>query len=363
MPPKNIKAIEQFIQQIFHCLGKWQVRNVAGVVYGLLHSSSPLISEIARSFPYTRNYKPARKRIERFLRNRKCFSGLCHVQYIKWIISIIPKKKKQSIIIDYTFLGRYMILWAAIPFKRRCIPIYFKIIRNPHVTKMKQRGRMIYLETDFLRFLRLHLPRDRRWVIIGDRGFGNSRNIKLCQSVGFDFIFRVKGDIRVMAKRGNKYKDRKIKHLSKAKWRQGVIFKGLSVNLLSLTESTDDPWYLITNLKNPNTVKKLYKERFWIEEMFRDMKTHEQLKKTLIRSLNAMKRLAFCLQLSFSIVFFIGILAKKSAIVKKKLIGLSKSSFVHTALLVLRHLSQKFTVFLKKVIKHLRLGKGLFDTS
>ena len=198
---------------------------------------------------------------------------------------------------------------------------------------------------------------------MADRGFGNSRNIKLCQSIGFDFLLRVKGDIRVTAKGGRGCKNRKIKHLPKAKWRREVLFKDLTVNLLSLTENTEDPWHLITSLKNPKTVRRFYEQRFWIEEMFRDMKTHEELKKAITRSLNAMKRLTFCLQLSFSIVFFIGILAKKSKIVQKKLIGLSKASFVYTALLVLRHFSQKFTVFLKKVIKHLRLVKGLFDTS
>lgn len=364
MAHKQLKGIEKLVKEIFIYLNSYQIQNMAGIIYSLIHVSSPLVSEIARAFPCTKNYKPARKRIERFLRNRKCFLNLCHIQYLKWIVDFIPHRKRESIIIDYTFLGRYMILWAAIPFKRRAIPIHFKVIRNPHVTKTKQKDRMIDLEIDFLQFLRIHLPWDRKWVIVADRGFGNKRNIRLCQRLGFDYILRFKGGIRVSAGgNGNHLKNRKIKNLSPDRWRKKVLFKGLNVNLLSLTEGTDDPWYLVTDLKNPNTVKRLYEQRFWIEEMFRDMKTHKDLKKTLIRSLNVTKRLAFLLQLSYSIVFFIGILAKKSTLVQKRLLGSSKASFVFLALQVLIHLPKKFLIFLRKVIRNLRLNRAVLDTS
>jgi len=364
MPPKNVKAIEKLVQQIFPYLGKWQMRNMTGVIWSLIQVSSPLVSQIARAFPYTKDYKPARKRVERFLRNPKCLLSLCHIQYLKWIIFFVPHKKKESIVIDYTFLGRYMILWAAIPFKSRAIPIHFKVIANPLVTQSKQKDRMIHLEIDFLRFLKIHLPWDRKWIIVADRGFGNQRNIGLCKKIGFDYILRFKGGIRVSARgNGNHLKNCKIKNLPKAKWRKNVIFKGLTVNLLSLTEGTDDPWYLITSLSNPNTVQRLYEKRFWIEEMFRDIKTHTKLKKTLTRSLNVAKRLTFCLQLSFSIVFFVGVQAKSSILVQKRLLGSSKGSFVFTALQVLSQLPKKFLIFLKKVIRNLRLNRAVLDTS
>lgn len=364
MAQKQLNEIEKLVKKIFIYLNAWQIRNVAGIIFALIHVSSPLVSQIARAFPYAKNYKHARKRVERFLRNKKCLMGQCHIQYLKWIISFTPYKKRQSIIIDYTFLGRYMILWAAIPFKRRAIPIHFSIVRNPLVTKTKQKDRMIDLEVSFLQFLRIHLPQDRRWVIVADRGFGNQRNIRLCERLGFDYILRFKGDIKVTVPSGGfRLRDIKIKHLPKTKWRKNILFKGLKVNLLSLTEGTDDPWYLVTNLKNSNTVEKLYKERFWIEEMFRDMKTHEDLKKTLIRSLNVVKRVAFLLQLSFSIVFFIGVQAKESTLVQKRILGSSKASFVFLAVQVLIHLPKKFLIFLKKVIRNLRLNRAVLDTS
>lgn len=365
MTPKNVKGIEKLVKGIFSYLGAWQIRNLSGVVYALVQSSSPLVSGIARGFPGRKAYRHIRKRIERFLRNEKCLLSLCKVQYLKWVVTLIPHKKRQSIIIDYTFLGRYMILWAALPFRKRALPLYFSIISNPHVTNKSQEDRMIYLENDFLRFLRIHLPQDRRWVITADRGFGNQRNIRLCQSIGFDYVLRVKGDIRVSAKggmRNGKLKNRLIKNLPHAKWRTGIDFHGLKTNLLSLIEGTDDPWYLVTSLRNPKTTQRIYEERFWIEEMFRDMKTHQEIKKTLIRSLNAMKRLCFCLQFSYSIVFSVGFLAKQSRLVKKHLLGSSKASFVFTATLVHRHLSHKFSVFLKKVIMNLRLGRAALDT-
>lgn len=364
MAQKQLRGIEKLVKGIFIYLNPYQIHNTAGMIYSLIHASSPLVSQIARGFPYTKNYKPARKRIERFLRNRQCLFTPCHIQYLKWIIGFLPDQKRTSIIIDYTFLGRYMILWAAVPFKNRAIPIHFKVIANPLITHVKQKDRMIHLEIDFLRFLRIHLPQNRRWVIVADRGFGNQRNIGLCEKIGFDYVLRFKGDIRITA-RGSAHhlKNRKIKHLPQAKWRRGVLFKGLTVNLLSLTEGTDDPWYLITNLKNPNTVQKLYEQRFWIEEMFRDLKTHQEMKKTLIRSLNVTKRLCFLLQLSYSVVFFIGVLAKKSILVQKRILGSSKASFVFIALQVLSQLPKKFHVFLKKVIRNLRLNRAVLDTS
>lgn len=366
MTLKNVKGMEKLVKKIFTYLNSYQSINLAGMVYSLIQCPSPLISQITRCFPHTKTYRHKRKRIERFLRNEKCLLGPCKIQYLKWITSLTPYNKRQAVIIDYTFLGRYMILWAALPFKKRSLPLYFSIIRNPHVTKIKKE-RMVYLEKDFLRFLKIHLPQDRKWVITADRGFGNQRNIRLCQSIGFDYVLRVKGDIRVSAKSEGKGKSKRltnrlIKNLPKAKWRTGLDFQGISTNLLSLTEGTDDPWYLLTSLKNPNTVQRIYEQRFWIEEMFRDMKTHQEIKKTLLRDLNAVKRLAFCLQLSYSIVFSVGFLAKQSKLIKKKLLGLTKASFVFTATKVLTHLPQKFTVFLKKVIKSLRLGRAVLDT-
>jgi hypothetical protein len=363
MTPKNVTGIEKLVKKIFIYLNSYQVTNLSGLVYALIHVHSPLVSEVARYFPYTKNYRHSRKRVERFLRNSSCLLGLCKMQYLKWAASLIPKRKQESIIIDYTFLGRYMILWAGIPFKGRCIPIHFAVMRNPHLTKERQHDRMIHLEYDFLRFMRIHLPWDRRWIIIGDRGFGNKRNMHLCKSIGFDYIFRVKGDTRVTTKGGKQYKNRLIKNLPKAKWRRNVWFHGVITNLLALTENTDDPWYLVSSLNNPKTIQRRYEQRMWVEEMFRDMKTHTELKKALLRSLNATKRLAFCLQLSFIIVFFVGIQAKKSKIVQRRVLGLTEASFVFIALEVLRHLFQKFCVFLKKVIRSLRLGRAVLDTS
>ena len=360
MSPKHVTLIHQFVQNLFQSrLRKTDIRNLSGMIGSIITVHSPKISHVARSFSFTGRYDSARKRIVRFLKNpRWCISQL-HILYVQWIASLIKKSKYQSIIIDYTFLGGYCILWAAIPFKKRSIPLYSRIIRNPQVIRRKQKEVLIHLEKDFLYFLRLHLPWDRRWIIVGDRQFGHSRNIGLCRSIGFEYLFRVKGEVYVSH---NKNQHR-IDHLAIKRWRRNVGYQGLSVNLLSIVEDAKDPWYLMTSLKNPTTTKRLYQERMWIEEMFRDMKTEQQLKKKQIRSLNMMKKLCFAVQLSYIIVLFIGLKAKRSKIIKKKLLGHTKASFVFLAVQTFKHFSQKFFQFLRKILRDLRLGRAIFDSS
>ncbi|OQW91727.1 MAG: hypothetical protein BWK79_16275 [Beggiatoa sp. IS2] len=52
------------------------------------------------------------------------------------------------------------------------------------------------MELAFMRSLRHHLSNQYNYIILADRGFGNERLIKRCESEGFDYIIRLEPNLK-----------------------------------------------------------------------------------------------------------------------------------------------------------------------
>ena len=99
------------------------------------------------------------------------------------------------LIIDYTtHTDKFLILSVAIPFAGRAIPVYCSMRVYP-----KKAGKInqVKMERAFLKALNSMLPRKYKYVLVADRGFGNSRFIKDCTDLGFDYLVRIREDWNV----------------------------------------------------------------------------------------------------------------------------------------------------------------------
>ncbi|MCR4405256.1 MAG: hypothetical protein NUW06_08315 [Candidatus Acetothermia bacterium] len=66
----------------------------------------------------------------------------------------------------------------------------------------------------------------------------------------------------------------------------------MRVNLvLWWEEGCDEPWYLATDLDDPQEAIRLYEKRAWIEEMFRDLKTHLGLEESRMATVERLEPL------------------------------------------------------------------------
>lgn len=143
-------------------------------------------------------------------------------------------------------------------------------------------------------------------------------------------------------------------------WYKNISYRGDSkvtgVNLACVVAppkekgADPDPWFLITNLRKPETTIARYHERFHIEEWFKDMKHQLGIVKLQTRNLKRVRRLVFVSCIAYGITMLIGTIAKGYKDVQDQLItgGKKVASRIWFALNIIRH-NLLGSVFWRKV--------------
>lgn len=288
-------------QSMFPYLKHFQTYGFSIISLAILKGQSLQISEISRHLEANASYKQNRKRVERFFANPRFSISLLQKQYLRFLFTVFFHfhiKKKIEIIIDYTDFSGYRILHAGVPFSGRVFPIYFKIfsIKRKHYD-------LSTIETSVLRNLFMDLPREYRYIVVADRGFGHEPFIRLCEGLGFGYVLRIKESLSVTTSTGKLVKVSSVKRAKMS----GVDYKGHKTNLAIVTRN-GSTWYLLSSEKSERVVK-IYEKRFWTEEYFRDIKTYFKAR-NLRYSIETMKRLLFLGQICYNLVFEIGIKEK-----------------------------------------------------
>jgi len=205
------------------------------------------------------------------------------------------------------------------------------------------------MELAFIRALKHNLSNQYHYIILADSGFGNERFIKLCESVGFDYLIRLepnlkishKGQIGIMSNLLNQNEKYKVEILA---WKKTVI--------LFRNQRQGQVWFIVTSLAEMNQQEGIerYTRRFCIEKFFQDLKSSgfdlEQTKirkhARLLRQGSAqVKRLFFLCCLAYSFLLLLGdLIAEKYPDLKNSLAFTSPftaSSSWPDGLLPIRH--------------------------
>lgn len=196
---------------------------------------------------------------------------------------------------------RFYILSASITFRGRNIPLYFSMRKYP-VDNIKK------LEEAFLKELRHLLPRGYRYVIVADRGFGNTRFIDLCEKLEFEYLLRTNENWNIR----DGYEKTNIKELEKENRDLRDIYLAKSGKRTRLVMSFQDKsqgWYILTSLGKAGFVDLVaqYSKRFHIEKMFQDEKSSGfEIEKSRLEKYDRYKRMLFCVYLAQMLMLFIG---------------------------------------------------------
>lgn len=233
---------------------------------------------------------------------------------------IIQKGSLVPINIDYTSsTDDFLILSASIPFEGRGIPLYFSMRNYP---KKKKQVTLKKMEEAFLKELRHLLSQKYSYVIIGDRGFGNTRIMRDCKALGFDYILRLAENISFE----HNEEKRKLSSIQKEEEYAEVFLtakKQKTRLLVSVSaEKKKGMWRIATSLEKQSLkeVVEQYAKRFHIEKMFQDEKSSgfciENLK---IKKYDRFKKLYYLVSLAQVFLMFIGdYLNGKSDAIKKR---------------------------------------------
>ncbi len=357
--PQFVKSL---VAKIFPDMRKTQRVNLALGIFGQMKSQSGLMSEIVREVPGATKHKHRLKRLWRFLSNPRIKPEQLRSLWISWCIKMFSHQKIVKIAMDWTTLpGNMQCLMIAIPFHGRAIPLVWQLI---HSSDIKDSQNLI--EERLVTILH-HLVQEafpgKKLLLTADRGFGRATLFQFLLKKDILFVIRVKGDVTITLNSGKRMSLRMLgKKLvpNKPVWYQHLAYRsdGLvtGINLAAVVavpkeKVTDpDPWFLVTNLRKPETTIQYYQERFHIEEWFKDLKHSLGIAKLQTRNLKRVSRILFVSTVAYGVTMLIGNVASKLKTVKDQVItgGVKTASRIWFALKIIKHNLLK-GVFWRKV--------------
>jgi hypothetical protein len=259
--------------------------------------------------------------------------------WIKWCIRIFSSRYGGYIpvAIDWTTLPSNLpCLMMAIPFHGRAVPLLWRIVRYKDLTDSQNR-----VEERLVSRLVNLFPQDKRMIVIADRGFGRASFVQFLLKKNLLFVTRVKADVLIKTST-NKGKSILLRNLtSKLRanpnvphWfkdisyrEDGVIKTGSGINLTAVVaEESDDPWFLVSNLRKAETTVFRYASRFQIEEWFRDLKHELGIDDLRTKNLKRIRRILFISCVAYGLLMLIGTLADRFSTWRDTLISGGKEA-------------------------------------
>lgn len=300
--------IEQIVNRLGIHMRATRLRNLVLLVHGVLHSRSGSLSAIVRHWPFgARRHTHRLKRLHRFLKN----PGVQVERYFQVLAGVIwpyrPGGRRTPlypVILDWTKVHDLHVLFAAVPRKKRALPLAYGVYHRQRLRKSQNQ-----LERGMLTLVASLLPGSARLVVLADAGFGQTELIRWLQERNIDYVIRLRAETLVHY-RGktlplgslDTLEDAPIL-LSQVDYRE---LKPVRLNLV-ISRKGDKIWYLGTSLSDAEQAVGWYKKRFWIEEMFRDLKSRLGLSQAHLMHEERLARLLLGFQIAYLILALIGL--------------------------------------------------------
>lgn len=309
--------VSGFIKPVFSFLHAYQLVNLILVVYGIIHSRSVECAEIARHIPTETSHHHTKKRIYQFLNNKAIDWERLMSVWCKFVVVILLYSFRiyLPVIVDITWVNGEKYLVAAIPFMSRSIPIAFRRFTDEEIRKGTSQN---LIENAFFTWLSGTLS-GYRVVIIADRGFRRASLLTHLKSLKLDYVIRVCGNVWASTNKNSKRQysgilgDVKVKPETRVYFRNATYHKTqrITVHLVLGRLKAEkgkkiEPWYIVTSLNDLDKAYELYRQRFWIEEMFRDFKSRFHWCRYKVETPRRREHLTFCLMVSYTIVALLG---------------------------------------------------------
>ena len=136
---------------------------------------------------------------------------------------------------------------------------------------------------------------ERPWVLVADRGFARADLLAKLQRWGVQFVIRGSGTTWVASESFSCLLDNVPRSPKRTAHYERVYYQKSRRVALSLVvshrEPAPEPWYLLTNVEGTKEVVRLYRQRMWIEKVFRDAKSNQGLTKLWMARADRMERM------------------------------------------------------------------------
>ncbi len=294
---------------VFH---KSHFENLILMVVGMVYSRSVSLPKVAEYAPVKKIQLESRvERLERLLRCAK----LVPLEVLKPVATMVLKRLSRGgaplmILMDRTMINdRLNLLYVAVAFGRRALPLGWVVV--PH-----EGSSNLALQQQRLRWLNGCLPVGAEVFIVADREFHSihlAHWIKTVMKV--HFVLRIKAGTWVQingpwAKAGTLAVQGQSLFCSSVRVTRDRKAARYRVNLLAVwDQDQDEPWLLISDVSQPDCIRSIYQQRFWIEEMFSDHKSRGlDLEVTRLTDPDRLQRLLVAVTLAYLWIMEIGAL-------------------------------------------------------
>lgn len=286
-------------------------------VFGLIKARSGLMSEIVRVVPGPSKHKHKLKRLWRFVSNEKVKPGDLINLWSLWVIKIFCKGEYIPVALDWTTLpGNTQCLMAAVPYAGRALPLLW-VTTTYQAFKDSQN----LIEQRLITRLISIIPKEKRIILIADRGFGRAKFFKFLLKINILFAIRVRADVKINVNTGSGkgktilLRKLRLKH-NQVKWFEGVSYREDSlipkINLAATKAlGSDDSWLIVTNLRCSQTAIQRYRSRFQIEEWFKDLKHELGIANLQTRDLGRTRRIILISALAYGLVMLVGTVTQR----------------------------------------------------
>lgn len=292
---------QRFLQFVTDVIPSWrrsQRKVLALCVRALVLRQRCTLSALARVLPATTKIGYRVKRLARFMDNPR----LKHLDGWRALAQQAAALRPEGwlpVIFDETGLrARATLLWAAVPYRGRCLPLA-GLAFSPSLIK-----RSLWALREGLIWCLFQALNEQasRMVVVADRGFAASHFFRWLRKAKIHFVVRVPAKVYVQWHGFRALLSQLELGPGSRHWLPQLQYgpKKARLNILILwRRDCPEPCILASSLDDPTQVIALYRLRMRIEAFIKDAKSHFHLETCQLRTGARICTLCFALSLAF----------------------------------------------------------------
>lgn len=262
----------ELIDKAFPQLGRWQKRMLARFSYGVVLAHSCTLTVVARQLSGRANASSLERGLQRWLANERLIIPLLLDQWMKWVLRLWGQAPL-LILVDETKLSDHVaVMMVGVAYQGSAIPLVWRAYQ---VNNYPEEGQVALLD-QLLARLRQHIPGEQQAVLLADRGLGTSptwqQHLSDC---GWLYLLRVQRSTLILLPGQKPQPLRRLVSYGQTWTGRAQVFKkaGWQWKWVYLVWDQDyaEPCCLFSN--QPDMPPSLYRQRFFHEASFRDLKS------------------------------------------------------------------------------------------
>lgn len=222
------------------------------------------------------NADSQRRRLQRFVKHPHVLTEFFR-QWSQAIVQLVGQAKVTLIVDETKIEDRFGVMVVALAIEERAIPLAWEVYRANDKAAYPGEGQ-VNLIVKLLKAIQAGVPASVKVRVLADRGIGTSPALmRAIHAMGWQYLFRVTKRSKIVLADGRAVTFYEQVQQPGQRWAaSGLVFKKrgrIPAHVRVLWgETAKDRWSLVTN--DPTLTGWEYAERMWIEEAFRDLKSH-----------------------------------------------------------------------------------------